>query len=292
MIGAISLLSTPSFAQQKDTTEMTFGKMTIKKIGDDSLLIVMKDFKGPGCKKHKSHECSKRYNGHWGGIDLGINGYMTHDFSLNLPANENYLDLKWEKSWAVNLNFFEQNFNLIKNKFGFTTGLGFEIHNYRFTQNSTLIGDSSKLMAYYLKDKDGNPVDLKTNKLVVNYLTLPILFEFQTNRYSKINSFHFGVGVIGGVRIFSHTKQYFREPNKEYFLYDLNNVLRASITPSQEKVKNRDGFHLNPFKLDATVRIGWSHLDLWGTYSFTPMFKKDKGPEVYPFALGISLTAF
>ena len=49
-------------------------------------------------------------------------------------------------------------------------------------------------------------------------------------------------------------------------------------------------FYMNPFKLDAIAKIGWGVLNLYATYSLTPMFQKNKGPELYPFAIGISLT--
>jgi len=53
--------------------------------------------------------------------------------------------------------------------------------------------------------------------------------------------------------------------------------------------RTKDQYHLNPFKLDATMRIGWSFLNFYATYSITPMFQKDQGPQLYPWAAGITL---
>ena len=49
---------------------------------------------------------------------------------------------------------------------------------------------------------------------------------------------------------------------------------------------------MNPFKFDATVRIGWSFLNLFATYSVNTMFKKNEGPEIYPWTAGITLMNF
>jgi hypothetical protein len=57
-------------------------------------------------------------------------------------------------------------------------------------------------------------------------------------------------------------------------------------------MKNRDDFHLHPFKMDATARIGWGWINLFGTYSLTSLFKEDKYPELYPFTAGITLTGW
>ena len=54
------------------------------------------------------------------------------------------------------------------------------------------------------------------------------------------------------------------------------------------KVKDFDDFYMNPFKWDATVRIGWGFINLFATYSVNTMFKKDKGPELYPWTVGIT----
>ena len=180
-----------------------------------------------------------------------------------MPAEYKYLDLHYEKSVNVDINFFEQNINLIKRHLGLVTGLGLTFNNYRFDNNVVLVPDSSKIFGYY----DNSKESYKKSKLLVTYLTLPLLLEYQTNNNSNINSFHFTAGVIGGVRIGSHTKN----------MYD-----------GDKKTKNRDDFYLNPFKVDATARIGWGVLNLYGNYSLTTLFKNDKGPELYPYSIGIS----
>lgn len=47
---------------------------------------------------------------------------------------------------------------------------------------------------------------------------------------------------------------------------------------------------LNMLRYGTTVRAGYSTLQLYGTYYFTPLFKTGKGPELYPFEVGVSFS--
>jgi hypothetical protein len=241
----------------------------------------MEDF--PFC-----HE-KKKFNGHWAGIDLGVSGYATPDFDMNFNPAYPYMNMNTARSLTVNLNPFELNVNLYKNKIGFTTGLGFQISNYNFTGNYVMLQDSTALVAYKVQDIKGNPVNLKVNKMVVSYLNLPLFFEYQTNQYRRISSFHLSLGVIAGVRIGSYTKQVYDDKEDTYFLVDDKGNKVATYDVEHYTVHNRGAYHLNPFKLDASCRIGWSHLNLFGTYSISRMFQKDQGPELSPFTVGITL---
>jgi hypothetical protein len=234
--------------------------------------------------KHK-----KKYNGHWAGVELGINGYVTPDFNMNFyPANP-YMNMNTARSLVVNLNPFELNVNLYKNHIGFTTGLGFQLSNYYFTNNYVMLKDSNVLVAYKSIDQLGNPVDFQVNKLFVSYLNLPLFFEYQTNGRERLNSFHVTLGVIVGVRIGTYTKQIYESINQTYSLIDENGSRVANYYVDKHVIRDRGAYHLSPFKLDAAFRIGWSHLNLFATYSVTQMFQKNQGPELYPWTVGITL---
>ena len=120
-----------------------------------------------------------RFDGHWGGFELGVKGYVNKDRQFDMPEGYDFLDLRMEKSVNVKLNFYEQNFNLISNKFGLTTGLGFEWNNYRFDNNVVLSKDGNDLF----NDNFLYARNYSKSKLVVNYLNLPLLLEYQTNRF-------------------------------------------------------------------------------------------------------------
>jgi hypothetical protein len=237
----------------------------------------------PFCKNYNG------YNGHWAGIDLGVSGYLTPEGNMNFNPSYPYLNMNTARSLTVNLNPFELNLNLYHNHIGFTTGIGFQISNYYFTNNYVMLKDSSSLVAYKVQDAQGKPVEMKVNKLVVSYLTLPLFFEYQTNPYRKMSSFHLTLGVIAGVRIGSYTKQLYNDKGGSYFLVDESGSKIAAFDVDRYCVRDRGSYHLAPFKADASVRIGWSHINLFGTYSLTKMFQNNQGPELYPFTVGLTL---
>jgi hypothetical protein len=177
------------------------------------------------------------------------------------------MDLNYTKSTAVSLNLFEQNINLVNQKLGLVTGLGLTWNNYRFSKKNTILTDDGSFGGKFDEDPTRT---YEKSKLVVTYLKVPLMLEFQTNGKMKANSFHIGAGVVGGLRIGSHTK----------IVYDGN------------RSKDKGDFYINPFKADAIAKIGWGVINLYGTYSLTEMFRSNKGPEVYPFEIGISLLAF
>jgi len=241
----------------------------------------MNDFMG--CKK------KHRFNGHWAGVELGVSGYLTPDFDMNFNPAYPYLNMNTARSLTVNLNPFDLNVNLAGNKLGFTTGLGFQISNYYFTGNYVMLKDSAAIVAYRVQDTLGNAVDLRVNKMVTSYLNLPLFFEYQTNPCMRLNSFHVTVGVIAGVRIGSYTKQVYNDKEGSYYLVDENGRRVASYDVDHYVARTRGAYHLNPFKLDAAFRIGWSYLNLFATYSLTEMFQEGQGPVLHPFTVGITL---
>lgn len=256
----------------EDTLSVKVGPNKVVVITDDTVRVKLGNnevvVNDEGDVKVK-HDKKNKFNGHWTGLELGINGYLTPDMDFNYPSAYSGLEQNYVKSTNVNINLFEQNINLLHNKLGLVTGLGFTWNNYRFDATDTrLEKDNGQLVVYSEQTPD---VSYTKSKLVVNYLTVPLMLEYQTNPRSKVNSFHLGAGVVGGLRIGSHTK----------YMYD---------NGTKQKDKTPGDFYLNPFKMDGIVKIGWGVINLYGTYSFSTLFRSGKGPELYPFSIGICIT--
>lgn len=254
-----------------DTTTVKVGGVTVQVVGGDSTKVSLGNHNlivdDDGNVKWERNR-KQKFNGHWAGFELGINGYVDANQNIDVPAEYDFLTLKYEKSIDVNLNIFEQNINLVNNKLGLVTGIGLRWNNYRFDNNVVLVPDSSKI--YGFKDYSK---PWEKSKLVVNYLNVPLLLEYQTNRFSRSNSFHIAAGMVLGWRYASHTKMLYKDNGRH-------------------KPKDRDSFHLSPFRYDATVRIGWGIINLYGTYAMNTLFKDGRGPELYPFAVGITLVGW
>lgn len=233
-----------------DTTRINLGQKEVhivtKKDDDD--------------KKKKKKE---KFDGHWGGLEIGMNNYLNRYQKMDVPGGYDFLDLNTSKSIGVSLNFYEQNIKLYKDRLGLVSGMGITWNNYRFNTNTVLLPKNPLVVAI-----DDTTRTFTKNKLTVSYLTVPLILEVNSG---KNNRFHFGVGVIGGVRLGAHTKQ----------VYEVNG--------SKNKDKNYDDFNLHPFKADATVRIGFGVVNLFANYSLTPLFKSGMQPELYPFTVGLRL---
>lgn len=260
--------------ERRGTTEVQMGKHR---------LVVDED----GNVKWRRNSRNNRFDGHWGGFDLSFNGYLTKDMDMNFTKGDSYLDLDMPKSVGVHLNIYEQNVQLNPaGTLGLITGLGIEWHNYRFEGDVRLVSDSSELKGYFYKG-----VTLDKSKLTVSYLTLPVLFEYQNQADRKLSQFHVSAGLLLGVRIGSHTKLIYNQTDTPYDLIDpaTGAVVTSNKSPLEETYKQFESFHLNPFKADAMVRIGWGYLNLFGTYGITTLFRDGRGPELYPFSVGIKL---
>ncbi len=281
-----------------DSTKVKIGSLNIEVYeGHDSVKIVVGNrelYVDENGNVRFGRIKKKKFNGHWAGFEMGLNGYFNSDYNMSFPKETEYMDLRMTKSWAVHINFFEQNIALAKNqKWGLVTGLGTSWNNYRFSKDTRLNADSSELIGYIDKG-----ISIRKSKLTAWYFNIPLLLEFQTNRYHKKNSFHLAAGMIMGVRLSSHTKKYYDERNKEFEVTRYNpatdnyETAFTATSPNYSKAKNFDDFYLNPFKWDATVRVGWGFINLFATYSVNTMFKKDKGPELYPWTVGITFVNF
>ncbi len=282
-MGTIEYASEPA---RKNITTSGFGKInsrdtTAFKFGDKEVFWIDKDDNGDGIididKSHKKHKKGKRgckgFDGHWGGIELGINTYLNKDYQYELPENYEFLDLKMNKSIAFNLNLIEKSFSLSKREnFGFITGIGINWNNYRFENNVRLVNQPDSIWGYYHNDSI-NDISYTKSKLTTSYLTFPAIFEVQFPAKSDKN-FHIGTGMLFGVRLGSHTKIVTESPD------------------DNDKIKKNGDFHLSPFRYELTARVGWGPINLFANYSLGTLFRENRGPELYPFSAGIALLNF
>ncbi len=211
-------------------------------------------------KKHK------RFNGHWSGFELGVNGLYNPDYSMYANPNNEFMELNQPKSLEVNLNFVEYNICIKEDRVGLVTGMGFSINNYKFDNPLTIDKNAAGLIEAV--PLDGSKFD--KSKLTVSYLTVPLMLEFQIPTNGHSDQLFISGGMVGGINLGSHTK----------------------VKLDNSKTKDRGSFNINPFKYSAIARIGLKDISLYATYSLSPLFKDDKGPELFPFSIGIALVNF
>ena len=237
---------------------------TVISVGSRELLVI----DGERVQYRRRHPM--KWRNEWTGFYLGVNGYMTPGNSINLDPGDQYMDLEYNNSIQVNLNLWQQNLVLArgsKSALGMYTGVGFSWNNYRFSNNIRLVHEEDQLSHF-----TDTIHSFRKNKLTVSHLNVPLMLEFQ-NRHSN-GRFHMSAGVNVGLRLRSHTKQVYR------------------FEGSRQKDKEHRDFHLSPFRYEAVARIGWGRFNFFATYALNEMFRDDRGPELYPFAVGVRILDF
>lgn len=204
---------------------------------------------------------------HWRGLEIGLNGYSTSkNFEVNNDPNNLFLELDYAKSFMINLNIAEFNQKLGTEHFRFMTGLGLRFNRYAFkSTSSTLTYNDTTIFSVTDSTKS-----FDKNFLNTTYISVPAYFTFMPGK-DPDKSFHISVGALLSYRIGSRLKQ----------KYSLNDQNKKDI--------NRGHYHISPFLVDASVRIGVGRFTAFANYALTPLFEKNKGPEYYPFSAGISL---
>ena len=216
-------------------------------------------------REFKKYKVKRRFRGHWAGFELGLNNYITPTGSF--PSS--FLTLNTGKSWNVNINFMQYSINLNKkNSIGLVTGLGFQMNDYKFSDNNSIE-----------KDPNGNIVEipfdinLSMSKFHANYLTLPLIAEFHLNpdRYGR--RLYIGAGLIGSLKLWSYTKIKYHNPGKI-------------------KAKKYSDLSINPWQYAATFRVGFKAIKLFVNYNLNSLFVNGKAETLYPISIGLVLLSF
>jgi hypothetical protein len=192
---------------------------------------------------------------------------MTDYWSTTLAPEDNYFDLNTSKSWVWSFLFPNVNIGLTRH-LGFVSALGFNFSTYRFDGNNTIVKDDYGVIGPLYPDSG---IVFTKSKLETAYLTLPLLLEAQIPLSGHDKTINIGAGVIGALKLCSKTKVTYDDGDKS-------------------KAKSKDDFSMNVLRWGATARIGYEHFQVYGTTYFTQLFEEGKGPELYPYEVGIAFT--
>jgi len=254
--------------QKKDTTKILLKRKTVKIIEDEDegeTRIYVK-------KHHKDDweffTDKPDFRGSWTGISFGLSNFVNKDYSISRAAGDEFMDLNTGKSWNLNLNIAQYSVNLASNKFGLVTGLGLEFNFYRFDRDNSIQKD---LDGVIINQELPISWNIEKSKFSTTYATVPILLEVHTSG-SQHKGMVFAAGIIGGAKLGSNTKIVYKENG------------------DKKKDKVRNDYNLNPFRYGVTARFGVGDWLVYGTYYLTPLFEKNKGPELYPISVGLALS--
>jgi hypothetical protein len=224
----------------KDTTRISFGKTKIIILGPDNEANSKDDDDDDyghckGCK-------GQRYN-HFAGIDLGVNGFLNPEMSVDLQKEGQFMDLNYRKSISLALNLWEWYIPIAKEKFGIVSGLGVEFNNYTLDRDLTVFSDEDT--TFGITDASKN---IEKNKFKSTMINVPLMLETNIGKDAE-HSFHLALGGQVSYRLGSKTKQIYEQAGKDY------------------KVKNRNDYNMNDFRFNAIGRIGYGDFTLFAAYS-------------------------
>jgi hypothetical protein len=140
--------------------------------------------------------------------------------------------------------------------------LGLELNNYRFDDERIRFQENPTLITI-----DPDYKGLRKNKLAADYVTVPLLLNFNFTPNRK-DGFGISAGVSGG------------------YLYSA----RQKIKNNGDKDKLHDDFDLRKWKLSYIGELNLGPVRLYGSYAVKSMW--EKGLDQTPYAVGIRLSHF
>ncbi len=261
-----ALLISSVNAQQEDnnfddTTKIKIGNMTII-FGEDSEEDSEFDFD----MEDDSNEEDSKSIGTTLEVGVGMNGWLTPSGTTTFSSEYQNMSLQLDRSRAFSMHFMMKGLDIAKKHLFMSPGIGVTWNNYHFEDKSVSITTGGDTTVFFADSS----VQFDKYKLRNTYVEVPLTIGA---RLGNPDDFHFTIeaGVIGGLNISSVVKQ------------------KAYINEVKFKNKVKDDFNVNPFKLDAIVKLRLKNsIGIYGRYSLSTMFETNKTQEVYPFSIGVT----
>lgn len=270
------LIGSGAIAQEEkaDTMKFTFGskKVIVIDTGEDDSEEELEDTgdidpewdeDDDDDKKKKKDRGAYKNSYVWGGLGIGVTGYLSPDNTIGLPAGMELMELDYSRSVGANLNFLDKRIDIARHGLGLVTGLGLDFRSYAFKNNTAFAINKDTIAAF-----GDSLVTFDKNKLKSVYVQVPLLIDINTSADPN-KAVHIGFGVIGGIRLTSKLKQ----------IYE--------VEGDRTKVRTRGHFQMNPFSADLTARVGYGDLVFYGNYGLMSVFEGGKGTDLTPFTIGV-----
>ena len=195
-----------------------------------------------------------RYMCFFAGVDFGM---------VSLQSEK--LPLKSKQSFSIRLNLIEYKKQLIENRFGFLSGISLGYQQIGFQDNFSFINRDNQAIVQL------DSIDYLKNQLRSFSVSAPVMFEINSkNTFEK--NMHFAFGVQAGYRYANST-------------YNKHKTNEATIIR-----KNSENIYVNPYQIEACVRVGFQNLTFFASRSLTPLFSPNKfQTEYYPIVVGLCI---
>ncbi len=253
--------TTANKAPEGDTIRIG-GLVIIRKPGSKDREVVRdKEYKMRNRRGDKPSNVSTN----WWIIDIGFSNYTDEsnytaaiaDGFVAPGIGKDQLKLRSGKSRNVNVWFFMQKLNMVKHVVNLKYGLGLELNNYHFDDNIVIDKNPTLIST--------SPDDFKKAKLAADYLTVPMMINFNFTPRRK-RGFGFSAGVSAG------------------YLYSAR--YKNKTDGDVNKIKN--DFDLERFKLSYIGEIALGPVRLYGSLAMKNMWEKSLDMTPYNFGFRLS----
>lgn len=268
---ALAQLHKPSELSLPATLEANSDTVIVNINDSKKVVVIERDSKGRTKEIVYYKRNKNRVYNHSLLFEIGLSNYNKRNYFSGSRGDDDFLNLHTSKSVDVAIYPIYGSFRLTSNRMlELETGLGINWTNYRFEDGWT-IENNNGVTVTSSRYRHNNQSLLSKSKLVTVYMNVPLMLKLNIpigGSYRK--SFHLSAGLIGGMKIGSHTKVKFNDGGR--------------------KEKDRSSFNLNLLKYDLRFRAGYRGMGIYFNYQMTPMFEKSRGPELYPYSVGLSFT--
>lgn len=173
----------------------------------------------------------------------------------------------------------QNDFPLGTSGFSFAFGTGLSAHN--FYSNGVITYDTNNVTQYApipehvfsIIDSSFKKISYSINKHT--FLFSDALVEFRFRTKSNV-PFKFYSGFMFGIMLHEHTKYV----GDDYI----------TLTDNVIKYKEYKHHNLSFYRYGPYLKVGFSRFTFYFLYSLTETYKKDKGPQLKPFTLGINIS--
>lgn len=260
--GTITIIG-KDISKKVDELTKKVEEIDLSKLGDLKDLSKIKDIKDKLIKKKP-----KKISTNWFVFDIGFAGYndktnynlpSAQSFLRNqagVPASEGDYALRTSRVSNFNLWIFMQRVSLIKSVLNLKYGFGIESNNYFYKTGITYV-DGPEVYTVRYKEPLGK------NKLVANYLTVPMMLNLNTNPSRGKRGLQVSAGISAGYLSSARQKQ-----------KGLGGI-----------DKTKSNFNLQPFKLAYVGELGLGPVKLYGSVAATSLHKN--GLEQMPYTVGV-----
>ena len=186
------------------------------------------------------------------------------DFGLISLQNNKYPIIQ-KQSFSFRLNLVEYKKQLVGNRFGVFSGIALGYQQIGFQDDFKFFNSGSQTILV------SDSIDYLKNQLRSFSVSVPIMFEINSkNTFEK--NMHLAFGVQAGYRYANST-----------FQKHVNG--RATIVR-----KNSEDIYVNPYNLEACIRLGYQNITFFASRSLTALFSTNKfQTELYPIVVGLSI---